>query len=121
MKIKNASFVEKYIEKIVIAVALVFCLVVMWAFVLGGFTVKLKQKTQTKSVSVMEVERAIREKAKELDVSMRRPSTEIDPEIRFTYAEGIRKRHTANLLESSRYPLPFGRPGLDQTDFRPRP
>ena len=117
MKMKNIKFIEKHIEKIVLAIAGVFFLSALWFFVFNSFSLEISSSGGKKRVSVMEVETEIRGVAKKLDAALKDSKSPLKQLAIQPYAQQFTARQGRAVIEHKAYSMPLGEGGLRQSDI----
>lgn len=116
MKIKNLNFLEKHIEKIAIGIGLAFFALVMWLFVLGEpYTIDVVTRSGTQTVTPDKVEVMIRDEARKLEQSYKKPETPFDEIPLPKWTDDFRGRMTGRFLPVDRLAMPLNMPGLDKS------
>jgi len=112
MPLKNLNLVEKYLEKAVLAIGVLFAILVTWLYVLGS-PYSVEMGTLRKTLKPDEIEPKILEELKKLERDLRIEAASQMPPMRVpAYTEEFRKRHGSPLLDTDRLELPFGEFGL---------
>lgn len=118
MKMKNLTFVEKYIEKVVLAVSIVVSLVVVWFYVLHKpYHVELKSYEGQGEMSPSKVEDNVRIDRIQLNRSIAEgaPSPIPDKDLKVPdWLGGIEHANINASLVPLRYTHLLGQPGLDK-------
>lgn len=112
MKIRNISFVEQYIEKIVLGIAALACIVVLWLFVLGNpYVVELQGG---KGTPVGEVEDKVRNSISRLERELRSGNSDIEDVAITGFTDSFKERHALALTDigGGRFPMLINQPGL---------
>jgi len=117
MKMKNINFIEKHIEKIVLAIAVIFFLSALWFFVFNSFSLEIRSSGGQKRVSVMEVETEIRGVAKKLDAALKDSKSPLKQLAIQPYAQQFADRQDRSVIEHKAYSMPLGEGGLRQSDI----
>jgi hypothetical protein len=117
MRLKNLNLFEKYIEKAVLGLGVVYALVVLWFFVLGSpHAVELKALHEDLAPS--QIEEAILKETNDLDrrISSREsPFGETVLEVP-PYTDEFRGRLVRPLIPVDSFATYFGLPGVDDKD-----
>ncbi len=119
MPLKNLNFFEKHIEKVVLAVGVLFALLVTWFYVLASpYNVTLAS-IKGKEMTPTEIEREIDRRAASLRDQIRESAPSNLPPMKIPrYTDEFRKRHGNPLLEIDRLDIPFSKFGLDPDLFK---
>lgn len=114
---KDTGFIQQHIEKVVLAVALLFVLIVLWLYYLGNpYSVKLAAHDDVPPAEVMDV---IKQKAQVLKGKLDLPQSPLPQTPVPDYTKEFVNRSQRPLLPTDTYPIAFGEPGLG--DFKPAP
>lgn len=120
MKIKNLSFVEKHIEKIVLAVCVLIAGLVTWSFVLQmPYGVKIGSSDELVAPDV--VDEKLIDVVKKLETAINNPESPLPPMPVPSYTRGFRDRVMRGLANIPEYDSPIGPPGLDPSVFESKP
>lgn len=116
MRVKNISFVEQHIERIVLGLAAVICLVVLWLFVLGS---PYKVDLGGERVPVPRVEQVVLKELNRLDRAMQGEAAgELDAIEVEGWTLNFQLRESIPVVASERFPVMIGPPGLDPDDLQ---
>ena len=120
MKIKNLSFVEKHIEKVVLSVCVLITALVLWSFVLQ-MPYGVKIGTSDDLVPPDGVDEKLSDVVNKLDKAIHDPKSPVPPMPVPNYTKGFKARVERGLAGIPEYDSPFGPPGLDPTVFQVKP
>ncbi|MCC7192005.1 MAG: hypothetical protein IT444_04395 [Phycisphaeraceae bacterium] len=110
MKIKNLTFIDKHIHKIVIGVALVLAVIVIWLYVQGQpYQVELNARMMTPTETVEEIDLA----TKKLDGAISKKESPLPKITVPSYTTDFKARAVRSLTGKSKLEVPLGPPGLD--------
>jgi hypothetical protein len=110
MKTKNVNFVDKYIEKIILALAVVFAGYVIWTKVMGTpYSVKIENA----QVAPDEVEQIVTERAEALNARISSDKSPLPDMTVPSYTDKFKDRMAANVVGVKQYPVPLSHPGID--------
>ena len=117
MKMKNVNFIEQHIEKMVLAVTVLFFLVALWFFVLNSFSLEIRSRDGQKQVSVMEVETEIRKVAKRLEAALKDENSPLEVHAIQPYAQQFADRQIQQVIEHQAYQMALGESGVTLSDL----
>ncbi len=117
MKMKNVSFVEKHVEKVVLGVGVLFLLAVIWFYAAFAQKIEVKVGNQTTVATPGQIERLVQQETDDLG---RRLQNATPPEQLVNmqvppYADELKTKITAPVTTIARLPGPLGATGLDRT------
>jgi len=116
MKIKNLNFIEKHIEKIILAVGLIFFMVVLWFYILGTpYQVEVSGRGMTEKLTPDQVEERIQQQARQLESNISRPDLPFPPITLPSWTDDFRDRMTRGFLPVDRLNMQLGSAGLDRS------
>lgn len=110
MKIKNLTFVDRHIHKIVIGAALLLAAVVLLLYVLGQpYVVEMNARTMEPTQVAEEIDLA----AKKLDGAISKKESPLPKIVVPPYTSDFKARAVRSLMGRDKMEVPLGPPGLD--------
>ncbi len=117
MKMKNVSFVEKHVEKVVLCVGVLFLLAVIWFYAAFAQKIEVKVGNQTTVASPGQIERLVQQETDDLARRLQNatpPDQLVNMQVP-PYADELKTKITAPVTSIARLPAPLGATGLDRT------
>jgi len=117
MKMKNVSVIEQHIEKIVLAIAILFALVVLWRYYLTPYTAEVGVGGGEQA-DWREVDQMVKQKARTLETKLNSDATVLPEVDVHPYTSLFRNRLAEPPIALTELPMPFSDPGVE-VDIRP--
>ncbi|NJL31819.1 MAG: hypothetical protein HC898_09410 [Phycisphaerales bacterium] len=115
MKMKNVSFLEKHVEKMIFGLGALFLLVVIWFYALFPQRVEVSVGSQKRQASPGQIEQLVRQEADDLERKLKNatpPEQLVNMQVP-PYAQNLQQQITAPVARVARLTTPLGQSGLD--------